>query len=253
VSADIVCGTLGNKCSATRPAGESVKLEAQADSGFVFQRFTGGCAPSGEMVMTGPRTCGATFGQNLTAVNQPPSPKPLSPPRRPEPKPEANPTPVDIPPPPPTPSGVGGAGGTATPGTTTPGPIGPGTYPTPPPISPEDFAKNEIRKLLKLYCAAYQSLDLDAMRRVFPQLPNAISEQFRQFNSVECTVVGEPEFVDLEAEAGIAKIEVGIKMVYDRKVGGLRPPDNLMTTAKLSRPQPRGSWRIDNMMFRVKR
>jgi hypothetical protein len=55
------CGTRGLDCSTTRPTGEAVELEAQADAGYVFSGWFGDCAPTGRMSMSEPRTCGATF------------------------------------------------------------------------------------------------------------------------------------------------------------------------------------------------
>jgi hypothetical protein len=61
VGPGIKCGSGGKDCSTTRPTGEAVELEPQADSGYVFSGFTGDCAPAGRIAMSGPRTCGARF------------------------------------------------------------------------------------------------------------------------------------------------------------------------------------------------
>jgi hypothetical protein len=55
------CGTHGTDCSTTRPTGEAVALEAQADDRYVFSGWFGDCAPTGRMSMSEPRKCGATF------------------------------------------------------------------------------------------------------------------------------------------------------------------------------------------------
>ena len=55
------CGTRGSDCSTSRPTGEDVTLETQADDRYVFSGFTGDCAPTGRTTMRGPRTCGARF------------------------------------------------------------------------------------------------------------------------------------------------------------------------------------------------
>jgi hypothetical protein len=244
VSADILCGTLGSNCSSTKPSGELVKLEAQPDAGFTLQRFTGGCAPNGEMLMTGPRTCGVVFVQS-SAVAQPPRP-PVVPVHRPEFKPVAPPPPVDIP----------VAGGQTTPlvpaGLTPTAPLGPGVAPAPPPIPADVTAKNNIKKVLKDFCDAYHDFDVKAMRAVFPQFALSAGELFKQFKSVECTTTGEPEYVKLDAEAGTATVKVAMKMAYEPKAGAAQPPKDFLNPATLSRPEPRGSWHIDTMTFKVK-
>jgi hypothetical protein len=60
-SSGIKCGTRGSDCSTTLATGEPVELEAVADEGFAFSGFTGDCAPTGRIMMTLPRTCGAAF------------------------------------------------------------------------------------------------------------------------------------------------------------------------------------------------
>jgi hypothetical protein len=57
----IECGTRGSACSANPAEGASVKLEAVPDDKYVFTGFKGDCAPVGSLLMTRPRTCGATF------------------------------------------------------------------------------------------------------------------------------------------------------------------------------------------------
>jgi hypothetical protein len=60
-AAGITCGTRGTDCSASRPTGDGIELTTQADAGFTFVGYTGDCAPAGRTMMTGARTCGATF------------------------------------------------------------------------------------------------------------------------------------------------------------------------------------------------
>jgi hypothetical protein len=250
LSAGIECGSLGTDCSEKVPNGLPVRLRALADTGFTFLRFTGDCAPSGESLMTMPRTCGATFVPNQVATGTTPAPPPVKPVTRSTVKaPASAPAAPALPPPTPSESrpGADGAGAAAAPGSASQAPNGP----APPPISPEEFAKKEIRQLLKDYCAAFANLDLTAMRKVFPAAPAQMNDQFRQFKAVQCTVAGEPEFVKLDAEGGSAQIEVPTKMVYDQKVGGVQKLD-LLTTAKFSRPELRDSWRIDSISHKPK-
>ena len=62
IGGGLVCGTRGAVCSTTRPAAEAVEFFAVPDPDFVFGGFTGECAPTGRVLMSGrPRACGATF------------------------------------------------------------------------------------------------------------------------------------------------------------------------------------------------
>jgi hypothetical protein len=56
----IECGSRGGECSVSAAKGRRVDLAFEADSGYVFEGFTGACA-QGWVVMSEPRTCGATF------------------------------------------------------------------------------------------------------------------------------------------------------------------------------------------------
>jgi len=230
-----------------------VRLRPLADTGFTFQRYTGDCGPSDETLMTMPRTCSALFVPNQVAgPGATPGPSPVKPVPRPggtKTAPAGPAAPVLPPPIPSGPDAGGSAGGgsAATPGATASGQTGP----APPPISQEAVAKREIGQLLKDYCEAFAHLDLTAMRKAFPAAPSSMTEQFRQFKSVECTIAGEPEFVKLDAEGGSAQINVPTKMVYDQKVGGVKKLE-LLTTAKFSRPEARDSWRIDSINHKPK-
>jgi hypothetical protein len=252
LSAGIECGTLGTDCVEPVPNGLPVRLRTLADAGFTFQRYTGDCGPSDESLMTMPRTCGAIFVANQvtqapTAGLPPVRPAPRSGGTRAAPVAPAAPAlPAPIPSDP-GPAGGQGGGGAAAPGSTAPGQ----TAPAAPPISNEEFAKKEIKGLMRDYCAAFEHLDLTAMRKVFPKAPVQMTDQFRQFKAVQCTVAGEPEFVKLDAEGGSAQIEVPTKMVYDQKVGGVQKLE-LLTTAKFSRPELRDSWRIDSISHKPK-
>ena len=252
LSAGIECGSLGTDCAENVPNGQPVRLRALADAGFTFLRFTGDCAPSGESLMTMPRTCGATFVPNQVAAQ---GTTQAAPPVRAVARPTtkgtvAAPAPPDLPPPIPSDARSGGASGTGAAGAPGAGAQAP-NGPAPAPISAEEFAKKEIRQLLKDYCAAFELLDLNAMRKAFPKAPATMTEQFRQFKAVQCTIAGEPEFQKLDAEGGSAQIEVPTKMVYDQKVGGVQKLE-LLTTAKFSRPEARDSWRIDAITHKPK-
>ena len=62
--AGLNCGTAGNLCSVTMPASMGLGLQATPDSGYTFTGWTGYCTgtnPSLTVMLSGPRTCGATF------------------------------------------------------------------------------------------------------------------------------------------------------------------------------------------------
>ena len=64
----IVCGSAGTQCAAAQPAGSSLTLRAQADSGFRFVGFTGDCDRGGAVVMSAPRTCSGSFVSDAGAT-----------------------------------------------------------------------------------------------------------------------------------------------------------------------------------------
>jgi len=159
--------------------------------------------------------------------------------------------------PPPT----GASGSVGGPVATTP-PPNPGTAISPvgipitvtaPPVPPEESARKEIEKTLTQYCAAYEQLELAAIRRVFPTAPEALRDQLRQYKSVQCTLTGPPEYDLLDPRAGTAKVKVGVKQTFDFKVGGLQKPQETVAVVALSRPEQRGTWYIDNVTHKPKR
>ena len=71
VGGGIECGTRGSDC-VTTPSTETVELQPVADSGYVFSGFKGDCAPSGRVVMSQPRNCGAAFDPVGSTLNSAP-------------------------------------------------------------------------------------------------------------------------------------------------------------------------------------
>ena len=65
----IRCGTRGTDCSVRRPNGDPIELTPQPDPGFTFAGYSGDCAPGGRTIMSGPRTCGATFVKEVVDGN----------------------------------------------------------------------------------------------------------------------------------------------------------------------------------------
>jgi hypothetical protein len=63
VGPGIECGTHGSRCSTSITTGKPIELGTEPDKDYVWSGYTGDCAPAGRTSMTGPRTCGATFGR----------------------------------------------------------------------------------------------------------------------------------------------------------------------------------------------
>ena len=128
-----------------------------------------------------------------------------------------------------------------------------GTLVNPPAPTPADVtAKSQIEELLTKYCAAYDQLELQALKQIFPKAPEVLRNQFRQYKAMQCTLTGPPEYQELDPIGGTAKLQVGIKQAYDLKVGGEKV-SNLTAHLALSRPQPRGDWFIDAARHVIKK
>ena len=114
------------------------------------------------------------------------------------------------------------------------------------PITPEAHAKNEIPGVIKEYCAALEALDPVKVQKVYPGVDmRGLRERFRQYRSNKCTVTaGAPEFLELNATTGIAKIQVGMKQVLEMRSGGAPETYETIAEITMSRPELRTSWVI---------
>ncbi len=248
----IECGTMGSKCTTDVLDGVPVTVFARADPDFAFLSFTEGCAPSGNMMMTAPRTCGATFAPRgsggPTVYNPQPKPQPPGPIARgrgPEPPP-ANPPPQAPGPGP----GPGPAPGTTKPEVVVQAP----DKPADPVVTDNDHAKNtEIPDLLMKYCPALESLNPTRVQEIFPNANVAeLRKQFNGYKSLTCEMAKEREFIQLDGTKGAAHVRVGIKQTIQMRSGGA--PQELETIADmtLSRPEARTTWRIVKLLHRPK-
>ena len=120
------------------------------------------------------------------------------------------------------------------------------------PTPPEVTAKEKIQDLLAEYCAAYDKLALEALRLVYPKAPNILRDQFRQYKTMQCTFTGPPEYKELDAINGTAKLEVGVKQAYELRVGGEKT-SNVVATMILNRPEGRGPWVIEDAQIKAKK
>jgi hypothetical protein len=221
VGTGVTCGSFGKECSAEQPEGTEIALRALPDDGYVFKGFTGDCAATtGETVMTEPRTCGAMFARDRPA----------------------NPTPVE---PPPTPAKPPAPPSDTRPATPDPTPAEPPEA-TP---APEEVAQKEIQKVLDEYRAAYSRLDLQALQRVFPSVPDVIGRQLKQYTSLDYTFSGQPEFIDLDPALGSATVQVDARLAPRARVGSPKPYER---TDVFTMERRNGRWIIREFKFEPK-
>jgi hypothetical protein len=240
----IECGSFGTGCATNLPDGVPVTLIARADHGYAFSTFTDECAPTGNTMMTGPRTCGATF----TAVGSQDPPQP-----RPQPIKRTQKPPVvgDLPVQPPAPAPPATPAGEALPAEP-PVTVASGDK-VKDPISREDHAKNEIQGLLKEYCAALEAIDPLRIKKIFPGTDvSVLRELYRQYKSVKCALTTPPEFIQLDADAGTAQVKVGVKQTQEMQSGGAPKIQETIASLTLLRPELRSSWRIGTIRHELK-
>jgi hypothetical protein len=248
----ILCGTLGNNCSANVPNGQPVTLHFEADAGYAFLAFTGDCDANGDTTMTSAKTCGATFTQTASPVARgvstadprplprarPPAQTTAQPPLKPlTPAPSAAPPPaappITIPPPP--------AAATDTPVNT--------DKPAAAAISAEDHAKSEIQQLVNNYCASLETLEPDRVKKLWPLAPvAALKDQYRQYKSLRCTITEPPKFERLDASAaGGAQVKFGMKQEIQMRSGGAPVVQETIVTLVASRIDFQSAWLIDRV------
>jgi hypothetical protein len=120
------------------------------------------------------------------------------------------------------------------------------------PTPPDVTAKEQIQDVLTQYCAAYDQLALESLRKIYPKAPNILRDQFRQYKTMQCTFTGPPEYKELDAIHGTARLQVGVKQAYDLRVGGEKTSD-LTAIMILTRPEPRGPWLIEDAQIKAKK
>jgi serine/threonine protein kinase len=245
--ADQDCRATRQGCSQQFLSGQQVDLEVQADAGYTFDKFTGACDADGRVRMDGPQTCGASFvrnaGMGLPSANSPGPMKPNAPPTRGE-----NATRADGKLPPKTPNAQGpggsekpGSGAVGAPGlpagsdgaarttagdgqSTAPPPPpgadtkGPEGMPPPPPAakSAEEQAKTDIQNVIERYRKAYEALDFEGIRQVFPTFNPGYIEQFKAYKKMTYALAA-PEFVKLDMQEHTAVVKLGVTQTVQMK------------------------------------
>ena len=225
------------------PSGAPVTLHFESDNGYTFVSFTGDCSAGGDTTMTTSRTCGATFAPTSTSVaNVVPSERPV-----PRPRP-ARPAVTAIPPAAPPAAPV------AVPVPAAPPPAQDSSLPTSTdkptaPISAEDHAKNEIQQLVSNYCLAYETLDANRVRTLFPLAPmDDLRHQFHDYKTLRCTISSPPKYDRLDpSAAGGAQLKFGMKQEIQMRSGGAPKVYETIVTMVASRPNFQSPWLIDRI------
>lgn len=122
------------------------------------------------------------------------------------------------------------------------------------PITPDEFAKNQIQTLLKEFCIAHEELNPEGVQRTYPTVNmQALRNQLNksQYKSVRCNVGDAIKFDLLDAAGGKAKVEADLTRVYEHTVNKPKT-DEQTATMSLSRPSGRGTWQIDSATYRPK-
>jgi serine/threonine protein kinase len=245
----ITCGTMGQECAAEQPQGSAVELKPIADADFTFKGFTGDCATLAGTIMSAPRRCGAIFAKNAKAAASTAASNPGLPSTGGGGSGNAAAT------------GPGGGGGAAARGnrSATPG----SDYvpnanaaaltenpaekekPNPAARTAEEIAKDDILKLLETYRKAYESLDVERIKAVYPGAPVAnLQYMFRDWKSLDYSWAGAPEINDLDVSLGTATVKVAAKLAPEYK-GPKQPAQTVNNIFALKRFN--GEWSIQSL------
>ena len=250
----ITCGTMGTECQAQIAQGKLVTLKHYADAEFTFKGFSGDCARNGAIMMNQARRCGVLFVRDRAASNSGGNASAAS--GSPAARTRAGAG-----------AGMGAAGGTGAAGRTggtgasgrtsmdpidsrdTSRPaapeetrVGNDDKEVPAVLTPEAIAKEDIQTLLEAYRKAYESRDVERIKRVYPAAPASnLSYFFKQVKSLEYKYTGPPEYVDLNPALGDATVKIGALVTPENK-GPKSDPMKLANTFTLKRQA--GNWTI---------
>ncbi len=128
-----------------------------------------------------------------------------------------------------------------------------GKPPAPPPTD-EQFAKGKIQELFQEWCSAYEAIDPEAVRRVYPKVDMAaltIQLNKSKYSSVQCKF-SEPVFLSLDAAGGTAKIQTDVKRIYEHTIQQKPQTSEVAATMTLSRSALRSQWQIDTATYKEK-
>jgi hypothetical protein len=85
----------------------------------------------------------------------------------------------------------------------------PGPPPPPPAKSEEEVEKAEIQNVIERYRKAYEALDFEGIRKVFPTFDPRYVTQFKQYSKMTYTLAA-PEFLKLDLQEHAAVVKLGV-------------------------------------------
>ena len=107
--------------------------------------------------------------------------------------------------------------------------------------------------MLKAYRAAYERMDIPAMKRIQPGLNVAGHElQFGDVKWVKYTFGGDPLIEDLDVEVGRARAMVDLKTENEQKSGKIPKPLEGKATYLLKRIGEGKDWEIVEVRYAMK-
>jgi len=196
---------------------------------------------AGAQPTTPPETAKPSAGVAAPAPTPPAAPPPAPPPST-QPNPGSSSAGTATPAPP----GATGAGTGAPAATTTP-PVTPSAppatpKPTPPPPAQPSAAAEEaaIRATLGEYAAAYESLNVDAVRRVYPSVnADALARSFRAMTAQHVQIGND---VQISIDGATAVVRCTVVQGFTPRVGQGRRPQPVAATFRLQKAN--GRWVI---------
>jgi hypothetical protein len=99
-----------------------------------------------------------------------------------------------------------------------------------------------------------ETLQPDRLKKLYPQVDIGIHrEAFRQYKSLKCSLVGDPEYDRLDASsAGGAQVKIGMKQQIEMKTGGAPKVLETIATFVVSRMSNQSPWQIDRLQHVAK-
>ena len=121
--------------------------------------------------------------------------------------------------------------------------------PPPPPAvkSEEEVAKADLQNVIERYRRAYEALDFEGIRRVFPTFAPGYATQFKQYTKMTYTL-GAPEFVKLDLQDHTAVVKLGVtQSVLAKGEQKERPSPNKTVQITLHRRTENNQWVISRL------